>query len=287
MGLCMQKLLFNAFLLSLFGFLFGCSHPQPFVWPISTQRIVEQGYVSGFQQHEYATNTFRLTTFEKLNSNDANTVHVYIEGDGNSWKSRYVLSNNPTPKQPLALELAYQDTHSNVVYLARPCQYTPHEIDPHCSPKYWSSHRYANEIIDSVNQTLDQIKLKTHNTNFRLIGFSGGASVAALVAERRNDVSCLVTVAGDLNHEALNKHHRTSPLTGSLNPMNVASKLKNLPQHHFSGEKDNVVPPWVAKQFAEAVDNPTCVTLHTMSKVKHHQGWLEHAKDVTELACHC
>lgn len=283
----MQKLLFRAFLLSLFVFLFGCVHPQPFEWPASTQRIVEQGFASGFVQQEYATRTFKLTTFEKITSNDANTVHIYIEGDGNSWKSRYVLSNNPTPKQPLALELAYQDTHPNVIYMARPCQYTVHTEDTHCSPKYWSSHRYASEVIDSFNEALDQIKLKMHNTDFHLVGFSGGASVAALVAESRNDVSCLVTVAGDLNHDALSHHHRTSPLIGSLNPMEQSAKLKSLPQHHFSGEKDKVVPPWVAQQFAEAVGNPACVNVHELAKVKHHQGWLEHAKDIAELACHC
>ncbi len=285
--LYMQKLIFNAFILSLFGFLYGCTHPQPFEWPATTQRIVEHGLTNGFVQHEYVTSTFRLTTFEKLSSNNNDTVHVYIEGDGNSWKSRYVLSKNPTPKQPLALELAYRDTHPNVIYIARPCQYTSHQDDTQCSPKYWSSHRYSTEVITSFNETLDQIKIKTHNADFYVVGFSGGASVATLVANLRKDVSCLVTVAGDLNHDALSQHHRTSPLTGSLNPMNVTAQLKSLPQHHFSGEKDKVVPPWVAKEFAIAVDNPACVKVHTLKHVKHHEGWLEHAKEISESVCHC
>lgn len=253
----------------------------------STQQIIKEIESKGFKREEYVTHTFRLTTFEKLTSNLTNTLHVYIEGDGNSWKSRYVLSNNPTPKQPLALQLAERDTHSDVVYIARPCQYTSHALDPHCIPQYWSSHRYAPEVIQAFHETLDQIKLKTQKTHLYLIGFSGGASIAALLAIERKDIICLTTIAGDLNHEALSQHHRTTPLTHSLNPITIAAQLKSLPQYHFSGAQDKIVPSKIAKEFANAVNDPACVRVQVFPNVKHHKGWLELAEIICTVKMQC
>lgn len=253
----------------------------------STSQIIDEAEKTGFKREEYATQTFRLTAFEKLIPDLTDTIHVYIEGDGNSWKSRYVLSDNPTPRQPLALQLAERDIHSHVVYIARPCQYTSHALDPLCVPQYWSSHRYAPEVIQAFHETLDQIKLKTQKTHLYLVGFSGGASVAALLAAERKDVICLTTVAGDLNHEALSRHHQTTPLAHSLNPITVAAQLKSLPQYHFSGAKDKIVPPWVAEQFAKTVDDPDCVNVRIFPKVKHHKGWLEHAETICTVKMEC
>jgi dienelactone hydrolase len=99
----------------------------------------------------------------------------------------------------MALRLALLDPHPNVIYLARACQYTPPELNPSCTDQYWSSHRYAAEVIKAMNDVLSQIKTKTKNTEFMLIGFSGGANVAALLASQRSDVRGLITVAGDLD----------------------------------------------------------------------------------------
>ncbi len=252
----------------------SCSTPSKNnMLPKPTQRIVTQSAQAGFSLARYQTSTFMLTTYEHLLPEPASTVHVYIEGDGHSWKTRYVISHNPTPHQPLALTLAMQDSHPHVIYLARACQYTPLDLDQQCHPKYWSSHRYAPEVIQAAHEALDQIKLKTKSTNFVLIGFSGGASIAALVASQRTDVVGLITVAGDLDNDALNRFHHTTPLTGSLNPIKVAHLLKDLPQQHWSGSKDRIVPPWVASQFAQKVNHPACVKTHTLKGVEHHKGW--------------
>ena len=271
------------FLLSLVVLLSGCAgHP-----PYSTQLYIQHAEQNGFKRQEYDTHTFRLTTFERLLEDESDNLHIYIEGDGNSWKSRYVLSKNPTPKHPLALRLAEKDTHKNVIYIARPCQYTSHALDPQCTPQYWSSHRYAREVIDAFHETLDKLKLKTKKTNLYLVGFSGGASVAALLAAERKDVICLTTVAGDLNHEALNQHHQTTPLSHSLNPIHVASKLKSLPQYHFVGGQDTVVPSWMAEQFALAVNDPDCVQVKKIPEAKHHDGWIEHANEIVSVKMRC
>jgi predicted esterase len=241
--------------------------------PNSTQRVIDKALDAGFIQESYNTKTFRLTAFQQLPTYPTQTLHVYIEGDGNSWKTKYQLSDNPTPKQPLALTLAMRDPYSHVVYIARPCQYTAHSLDTLCNAKYWSSHRYAPEVIAAFDDVLNQLKEKNKNSHFVLIGFSGGASIATLIAAQRKDVSGLVTVAGDLNHVALNEYHHTTPLHGSLNPSLSAANLKNMPQHHFSGGRDKIVPPWLAEQFAKEVNNPACVKVINLKNVSHHKGW--------------
>ena len=162
-----------------------------------------------------------------------------------------------------------------MIYLARPCQYAgPSQHQP-CDAKYWSSHRYAPQVIESYQAVLNQIKEKTGAKQFVLIGFSGGASIVTLIAAQRHDVKALITVAGDLNHEALTRHHHTTPLSDSLNPMSVAPRLKQLPQHHYAGKRDTIVPPFVAQGFAKAVNSPHCVHVTVLKGVGHHQGWEE------------
>ena len=249
--------------------------------PGSTQRVVNKAENSGFKLVIYKSSPFSLTTYEKSLPESQNpVVHVYIEGDGNSWKTKYQISNNPTPYQPLALRLALLDQHPDVIYLARPCQYTPMDLNPECSPKFWSSHRYSEEVIQAISNVLDKIKAKKHNSQFLLIGFSGGASVAALLAQQREDINGLITVAGDLNHEQLNQHHGTTPLKGSLNPIQKAHTLRNLPQEHWVGARDKIVPTWIAEQFVKKVNNPDCAKVHVVKNATHHKGWEERWEEV-------
>ncbi|MCS5712131.1 alpha/beta fold hydrolase [Candidatus Berkiella aquae] len=284
-----QALLANRHLIFILFCLFcilSCSTNPSMVLPKPTTQIVKKAEEAGFSLQRYETPTFILTTYE-LDTTPNPICHIYIEGDGNSWKTKHRLSNNPTPKQPLALQLALQDQHPQVIYIARPCQFTPLAIDSSCAPKYWSSHRYAPEVIEAFQATLNQIKLKKKDTRFLLIGFSGGASVAALIASNRSDVVGLITVAGDLNHVALNRHHQTSPLTGSLNPMDVTEKVEKLPQSHWSASHDAIVPTWIAQQFAKKVNNPSCCQVHILTNASHHAGWVEKWPEIIQSFLEC
>ena len=90
---------------------------------------------------------------------------VYIEGDGRSWVSRYQLSSDPTPINPIALRLAIINTeqapNANIAWIARPCQYQSNGGDVNCNPKYWSSHRFDEKVINSTNSAIDQLMQKS------------------------------------------------------------------------------------------------------------------------------
>lgn len=228
---------------------------------------------AGFKPLTIKTTLFKLFGFYSFKSNSSD-ISVFFEGDGFAWVDRYTISRNPTPRNPLSLKLAAVDQADNIIYLARPCQYVDIRLEPNCDKKYWTSHRFSREVIDSYHQALDQISSNKKATKFHLIGFSGGAAIATLLAEQREDISSLITIGGNLDHVKLNNLRKVSPLSGSLDPMRAAEQLKMLPQIHYSGENDKVIPYWVAVGFSKAVGSP-CAKSQKISGVGHLDGWDE------------
>ena len=232
--------------------------------------------IQGFDKVLLKTNPFLLTSYQKFSPNSQSPfLTVYIEGDGRTWITRSKLSTDPTPRNPLALKLAFLDPSPNVAYLARPCQFTPQHLETECQSVIWSDQRFSEKVIAAMNQAVDQLKANAKAKQIQLVGFSGGAAIAVLIAARRHDVATLTTVAGDLDHQALSEYHHTTPLTNSLNPRSVLSKLVQLPQHHFSGEKDLVVPGFIAANFVADLKKfgAHCATNITIQGTTHHEGW--------------
>ena len=201
-------------------------------------------------------------------------MNVYIEGDGSAWISRTQVSDNPTPRNPLVLELASKDPSANVIYLARPGQYTEHGFTL-CDPAFWSDKRFSEEVVSSMNEAIDKLCLKANSSKVNLIGYSGGAAIAVLIAARRNDVISLRTIAGDLDPQALNRYQHVSPLKKSLDPMEVAQNLKDLPQRHFIGSADTVVPSFIAQNFVTRTGDKDYQRITVVEKATHTKGWLE------------
>lgn len=217
------------------------------------------------------TPLFTYTAYIRI-SDGTQPLHVYIEGDGMAWLSRYQPSSDPTPENPMALTLATLDPAPNVAYLARPCQFTPRERNPHCEVDYWTGKRFAPEVIDSLSQALDQIKARAQISKLALIGYSGGGAVAALLAEQRNDIQSLRTVAGYLDVAYVNQQHKVSAMPESLNPVDNARQLEHLPQIHFSGEKDPVISPDVARRFVNQTGT-RCARAQVVAQMDHRGPW--------------
>lgn len=179
------------------------------------------------------------------------TLTVYIEGDGLAWLGASEVSDDPTPRTPVALQLALRHPSSSVAYLARPCQYVQGENARHCSPPYWTQARFAPEVIKATDQALNTLMQEVGAHQLVLVGYSGGGAVAALVAAQRTDVLRLVTVAGNLDHRAWTHWHRVTPLTQSLNPADAWDRLLSVPQVHLSGARDTIVPPALALGYVQ------------------------------------
>lgn len=231
---------------------------------------------SGMAEHDIMANPFLLRSYERIRNPSAGTVRVYIEGDGLAWLSRREPSLDPTPLHPVALSLARQDDGANVVYLARPCQYNhAYEGGGVCPDRYWLSDRFAPEVITSMNAALDDLKARYGLQRFELVGFSGGAAVALLLAARRDDIASIRTVAGNLDTEAFNSFHDVSAMPGSLNPASFMAQTSHIPQVHFVGAEDRIVPPALYENFRRTFDSSPCIREELVPDAAHNDGWAD------------
>lgn len=255
----------------------GCGHtlPTPRERMKTTEELVSS---SPLKKHIYSTSPFKIMSYS---SNTAackdDNVHVYIEGDGLSWISSQTVSDNPTPINPLALKLALHDDHSCVVYLSRPCQYVTDET---CSPKYWTSHRFSPEILNSFNDSLNKIKMDYQVSSFNLYGYSGGGTVATLLSAQRNDIKQLITIAGNLDTEFWARHHYLTPLTGSLNPADFSDSLSKTDQYHLIGGKDKIVDETVFDSYLSHFKEKQNIHYEVFKEFTHHCCWDQNWKEI-------
>jgi pimeloyl-ACP methyl ester carboxylesterase len=227
---------------------------------------------AGWKQQIIATDDFKLAAYLPARPSTTQTLTVYLEGDGLAWLNSSTPSLDPTPNNPLALKLALRDRTPSV-YLARPCQYVDAEQQRNCPDMYWTSHRFAPEVIRATGQAVDQLKRQFAAQNLILVGYSGGGAVAALLAAQRRDVVRLITIAGNLDHRNWTTERHLSPLTGSLNPPDVGEQLKMIPQQHYVGGKDRVVGESVARSYAARFTSGLAPTIVVIPDFDHHCCW--------------
>ena len=233
---------------------------------------------AGFTKEIIKAHDFTLMTYQRFNRH-SDKISIYIEGDGRAWETKHRLSIDPTPMNPMALRLAAVDPADNVAYIARPGQY-PFSGAPGCDSRYWSGSRFSREVIDSFNNVIDGLKDRSLAQHVALIGFSGGGAIAILVAARRHDVLSLRTVAGNLDPRAFCQFHHVSQLEGSMDPMEVAQKVSHIPQRHFVGAKDAIVPGFIAQAFVKQEGDGDYERITIVKGATHSQGWPEHWKQL-------
>lgn len=198
----------------------------------------------------------RLRAFVKPASGavrETSPVTIYIESDGAPWRLPDEPPADPTPHKPIVLRMAVSDPSGAVAYLGRPCQYLgPAELAT-CNPALWMRGRFSEDAVAASDRAITRIKQAAGAARINLVGYSGGGAMAALVAARRNDVGCLVTIAAPLDTDAWTRAIHVSPLDYSLNPADAAPRLASLPQTHFQGGKDGLVPPVTSARFMRQV----------------------------------
>ncbi len=228
-------------------FLAGCALVQS-----PAERAGNIALAAGFTPIELTD--LKLRAFHKLPTDkSAKRLIVYIESDGAPWPWPDEPPADPTPLKPLVISLAAADPGPAVAYLSRPCQYLPENQLANCDPEFWTGGRFREDAVAATSSAVETLKLLSHASDVSLVGYSGGGAMAALVAGRRDDVKCLVTVAAPLDIAAWADSIGVSRLRQSLNPADVAARLKDLPQTHFRGMADQAVPPPSASRFLASV----------------------------------
>lgn len=195
-------------------------------------------------------------------------LRVYLEGDGHAWATATQPSLDPSPQNLLVPRLAVSDPTPNA-YLARPCQFF---MAAACEPALWTHRRFSQDVLTGLSQALDQLKQRYGYREFELVGYSGGAALALLLAAQRDDVSQVQTLAGNLSPRLWVSLKRLSPLEGSLDPLDYRHRLAELPQRHFIGDADTIVPAALADQYQQALGSPLPHYVH-VPQAGHDNGW--------------
>ncbi|HYE34284.1 alpha/beta hydrolase [Methylocaldum sp.] len=248
----------------------GCASP--------TQRINEEAADFGFEHLDLKGNGFRLNAFFKpAKTASTKRLHVYLEGDGTPWVSRWTVSDDPTPRDPVMLRLMALD-ESPALYLGRPCYYG-YSADSGCSPVLWTHRRYGPEVIDGLADALQSFLRNRAFSELVLFGHSGGGALAVLLAPRFPQTSAVVTLAGNLDIDAWTAYHGYSPLAGSLNP--AETKTNGIAEYHYFGETDRSIPPSVFEPVAKRRPHARVFVLPDFD---HRCCWQEVWKDVLRRA---
>ena len=212
---------------------------------------------------EIPTRNFTLASWQKL-TEPSGVYKIYIEGDGYAFNAHGRATQDPTPRGTLVRELAFGDSSTNVIYLARPCQYIK---SPICSKRHWTTARFAPEIINAEYEAIKQI---VGDNPVILIGFSGGAQVAGLIASAKPglNVKKIITIAGNLDHLAWTQYHNLPPLNESMNLESYRKQFAQIPQIHYVGSNDEVMSPALVREF---VGNDDLVV--EVEEASHNEGW--------------
>lgn len=230
---------------------------------------------SGWQGQFLQAGDFRLFSAGPVAQVAGNQpITVYLEGDGLAWLNSDTPSDDPTPLRPTGLQLALQQPDGVAVYLARPCQFAQ-PMPAQCQQRWWTSERFAEPVVAALDQALDQLKQQYGAGQINLVGYSGGAALALLLAERRSDVQLLIGVAGNVDPAGWIRQHGLSPLQGSLNPQQGLQHLRARHVWLFSGEQDENIPPTLAAGLAERLTAQLPVSLRTVPGFTHQCCWAE------------
>ncbi len=194
----------------------------------------------GFTREVVQGSEFPHVIYRHDNPHIGSTLHVYLDGDGKPWIGNRLISADPTPVNPLMLNLMAIDQAPSI-YLGRPCYHGFASISP-CNSQLWTTARYSIQVIKSMEEVLRNYMTQAGYSEVILIGHSGGGTLAMLLAERIQQTRAIVTIAGNLDIDAWAKYHHYSALTGSLNPANMPELDTKIHQYHLIGKADRNVP---------------------------------------------
>jgi len=250
------------FLLLSLLFLANCSQNS-----IETRNsLIDELNLKKFNKKIYTTSYFSIYSLEKIKNN--NKLIIYIEGDGMSWVDRFTISSNPTPTDPLAFKLALIDENDNVIYLARPCQF---EWSNNCNKDTWTLSQYSTSVLSSYKSIIEELSGK--HEEIHLVGYSGGAGIAMYLGSIGNkSVKSIRTVAGNINHNALTQLLNISNLSKSLNFYPIVKKTNKIPQVHYYGLDDRVVPNQLQILYKNQNTGNNCINIKSVNAT-HDNGW--------------
>lgn len=241
----------------------------------SRQDVAKSIAISGgLSETVIPTPAFDLVAYTRLKPGHP-TLTIYLEGDGYAWITPTRISDDPTPRDPIALRMAARDPSPSVAYLARPCQYVAGGGRRNCSPAYWANGRFAPEVIAAEAAAIRTLMARAGASRLRVIGYSGGAAIALLLPRYGIVPEKIITASGVVAPSAWVRLHELSPLVGSLDPLDQPETVATIPQVHFVGAEDRVVPRAVADAYVRRIGAQAPIRVVEVPAYSHECCWPE------------
>ncbi len=225
-----------ALVLSLLALLGGCAGPA--------ERFADRASALGFGAARVEGEGFAHVVYRSAGPrpDGGRVLHVYLDGDGTP-SERGRPAADPTPRDPLVLRLMALDPAPSA-YLGRPC-YHGLAATPPCAPALWTDARYSDAVVASMAAAARRLLALTGHREIVWLGYSGGGTLAMLLAPRLAETTAVVTVAANLDVDGWAALHGHSPLAGSLSPARRPPLSPGIYQRHYAGGRDRVVPPGI------------------------------------------
>lgn len=217
----------------------GCATPGTRIARFAGEAGLQQQFVQGAE--------FRLLVLNRRGQASGPRLHVYIDHDGRPWIGGTRVASDPSPREPLALSLMLQDP-ADAIYLGRPCHFVQ-TGQAACHPLIWTHGRYGETVVVSMAVAISDWMVNAGYSELVLIGYSGGGTLASLLAARLPQTTGLITVAANLDVAGWTRLHRYSPMTDSLDPATQIGLDSRVLQHHHVGALDRNVPPELSRGF--------------------------------------
>lgn len=214
----------------------GCAGPS--------ERFANRASALGFDASRVEGEGFTHIVFRPATPrpNGGRVLHVYLDGDGTPWEHGGPAAD-PTPRDSLVLRLMALDPAPGV-YLGRAC-YHGLAADPRCTQALWTDARYSEVVVASMAAAARRLLSATGHVEIIWLGYSGGGTLAMLLASRLPETVGVVTVAANLDVDGWADLHGHSRLVGSLSSARRPPLPPRIYQRHYAGGRDQVVPPGI------------------------------------------
>jgi len=226
----------------------------------------------GFQSFKVNSSNFQHIIYTNDSSlySKKKTLHIYLDGDGLPWINHQWIAKDPSARNPMILNLMAMD-HTPSILLGRPCYYGLH-TNLNCHYRFWTSHRYSPKIVNSLSQALDNwLQKHPQFTRLVLIGYSGGGTLATLIAPKIQPWK-LITLSANLDTDTWSKIHHYTPLTGSINPTRQPLLNDAIKQLHISGKKDTNIPTSMTLRYVQKYTSANILIIENQA----HCCWERH-----------
>ena len=136
--------------------------------------------------------------------------------------------------------------------------------------------RYSIANINRIAEVIQNLKNYYNSEKVILVGYSGGAGIAMYLGSIDNkSIKSIRTIAGNINHNELSKILKISRLKKSINFYSIEKKINTIPQVHYYGLKDKIVPNELQTSYKIRNSNNKCIKIKPVNKATHNEGWVD------------